>query len=85
MQHALGAQRPERELEEAFGDGELGIGAGAGLRSQPVRVAEVDRDTVRAQQLGDARDGGLQRVRQRELGDGLAENREQRVGPFELE
>ena len=56
-----------------------------GLRPQPVRVAEVDRDTVRAQQLGDARDGGLQRVRERELGDRLADDREQRVGPFELE
>ena len=85
VKHALGAHGPERELEEAFGDGELGIGAGAGLRSQPVRVAEVDRDTVRSQELGDARNGGLQRVRKRELGDGLAENREQRVGPFELE
>ena len=85
VEHALGAQRPERELEEAFGDGKLGVGVGAGLRSQPVRVAEVDRDTVRSEQLGDARDGSLQRVRQGELGDCLTENREQRVGPFELE
>ena len=53
--------------------------------SQPARVAEIDRDAVRAEQLRDARDRGLQRVRQGKLGDRLAEHREQRLGPLELE
>ena len=85
MQDALRAERTERELEQPLGDRELCIGAGALLRSQPARVAEIDRDAVRAEQLRDARDRGLQRVRQGKLGDGLAEHRQQRLGPLELE
>jgi hypothetical protein len=47
VEHALSAERPERELEEALCDGELRIGSGARLRTEPISVAEIDRDPIR--------------------------------------
>ncbi len=85
VEHALGPERPEGELEQALGHGELGGGVSAGFVAQAVPVAEVDRHPLHAQQLGHACDRGVDRVRERKLGDRLADDREQGARSFELE
>jgi hypothetical protein len=55
-------------------------------RRQPVALArQVERDARGVEQLGDEIDGGLERVREGELGGRLADDGEQRARAVELE
>ena len=61
-------------------------GSAAGrLLERAVCQTEVDGDAVDAEDLGDALDGGLERVRDRELGGRLDDDLEQRARARELE
>ena len=48
-------------------------------------LAEIDGDAVGAEQLGDALDRRVERVRERQPRDRLADDRQQRAAPLELE
>ena len=67
-EQAAAAVRPERELEQALRDRQMRPGqpARAGRR-EPAVLAQVDRDPLGAEELDDAVERGLERVREREL------------------
>src|SRR5256714_1481846 len=79
------ARGPERELEQALADSHVRAREAA-LRCglEPVVFDEVDGQPLCRQQLPHAFDGGLERVRERELGDRLADDREERLGALEV-
>ncbi len=86
VQHSLRTERAERQLEQPLGDGELRARhplPRLGPQSRP--LTQVHGHALRAQQLGNPRDGGLQRVRKRELGGRLADNGQQCLRALELE
>ena len=74
-------RRAEREVEQALGDARVRAGEPrlAASSSSPSPAPEVDGDAVDAEQLGDALDGGLERVRDRELRCRLHDHLEQRA------
>ena len=85
VHHPVDPAGAERELEQPLGDHQLRVGElAAGRRAQPEPLADVDGHAVRAEQLRDARDRRLQRVRQRELGDRLAHDFEQGLSVLQL-
>jgi hypothetical protein len=72
---AAASEGPQGELEQSFR--KLGLPAReapSGSRRQTIALAQVDRDVTAAGQLGDALDGCLQRVREGELRDRLADD-----------
>jgi len=76
---------PERELQQALGDDRVGsrdLPGGGGL--EPALVQEVDADGPDVEQAGQAVDRSLERVRERELGRGLAHDREEIACSVEL-
>src|SRR5213078_3661696 len=78
-------ERAQGELEDALGHTDVRAGeAAAGGRDEPALLAQVDRELADAEQLRDPLDGGLQRVRERELGGGLTDDGEQGARPLEL-
>jgi hypothetical protein len=80
------AQRAGERLGRALGDLVVPArDAAAGGREQPSVLAEVDADLVDLQELGDSLDGRLERVRERETGDRLADDLEERPRPLEIE
>src|SRR5947209_4775512 len=82
---AAAAEGAEGELENALGHAHVRAGEAAACRGdEPALLPQVDRELADAEQLGDAIDGGLQRVRERQLGSGLAHDGEQSARPFEL-
>src|SRR5262245_33102939 len=77
---ASSAERPERELEEPLGEIRVrALEAARGGRREPSPFAEVDRDVTARCQLGDPVDSGLERVRERKLGDRLADDADDRL------
>ena len=86
MHHPLHATGTEGELEQSLGHHRLRVGEmPAGRRTQPEPVADVHRHAVRAEQLRDAGCRRLQRVRQRELCDRLAQYLEQSLSVLQFE
>jgi hypothetical protein len=86
VQHPADTAGAEGELEEPLRHHQLRIGElPAGRRTQVEPVADVHRDAVGAEQVRDAGDRRLQRVRQRELGDRLAHDLEERLRVLKLE
>ena len=86
QEHQSAAARgAERELEQALADSHVRAREAA-LRCglEPVVFDEVDGQPLCRQQLPHAFDGGLERVRERELGDRLADDREERLGALEV-
>ena len=75
-----------RELEQPLGDARVRAGeAVTGRRREPVAGdAEVDGHALDVEQLRDARDRRLERVRERELGRRLPDDREERTRALEL-
>ena len=60
------------------------VSPSAAAAIEPLVLAEVNGETIRVEQLGDARDRRLERMRERELRDRLADDREQCTRPVEL-
>ncbi len=82
---AAGAQRPERPLEQRRADvGMRPVHAAGGRGTQPAVLPQVDGHALGAEQLGHAGDRRLECVRDRELGDRLADDTEERARPLEL-
>src|SRR5215475_12851682 len=59
--------------------------AGGFEQALVVRLEEVDGETLRPQELGDAVDRGLERVHERELRDRLADDRDESTTALELD
>ncbi len=79
------AERAERELEETLGDDRVRsrhLARGGGL--EPAVLAEVDADRPHVEQARQADDGGLERVRERELRGRLVDDGEQVARALEL-
>ncbi len=85
MEHALRPGGAERELEQSLGNGLVRPDEPSLVgRVQSSLVTQVDRDAVHAEQLGDPIGDGAQRVREREVGDRLADHGQESLGPFEV-
>ena len=85
-EHAAGSERAERELEQALRDDLVGAGEVTRRRRvETVAVAEVDGDPLDAEQFRDVRDRRVERVRERQLRNRLAEHVQQRPGPIQLD
>ena len=78
--------RADAELEQPLGDSRVrSAEAGTGRRDKPVfGDTQVDGDALDVEQLCDARDRRLERVRERELGRRLPDDHEQRPRELEL-
>ena len=78
--------RAESQLEQALADPHVWAGEpplGRGL--EPLALLDqVDRHALGVEQLAHAVDGRVEGVRQRELGDRLADDRQQSASPLEL-
>ena len=79
-EEAAAAERAERQLQEPLGEllmraAEIARRAG----DETALVAQVHGDLPARGQLGDSLDRDLERVRQRELGDRLAHDRDERL------
>ena len=88
LEHRPLTRGPEREVEQPLGDACVRAGEAAARRLLELavaRAAEVDGHAVDAEQLGDALDGGLERVRDGELRRRLHDHLEQRPRALELE
>ena len=80
--------RSERQVEQTVGDSLVRAREPAARRLLELAVAfcaEIDGDTVDAEQLGDPLDRGLERVGDRKLRSSLRNHLEQRPRPLELE
>ena len=86
-EQAAAARRPEQQLEQALRDARVRAGQLAlGRRLEPPGLGgEVDGEPLRAEQAGDVLDRGVERVRERELRDRLADDRQQRARALELD
>ena len=85
-EEAPAAKGAEREVEQALG--ELGVVAAQAARGgvdEAVALTQVDRDLGARRQLGDPLHGGLERVREREVGDRLADDADDGLRPAQRE
>ncbi len=88
LEHGTLARRPEREVEQPVGDTRVRPDETATRRLLELALAgaaEIDGDTVHVEQLGDALDRDLERVRDGELRRRLHDHLEQRPRALELE
>ena len=85
-EHSSGTEGAERELEQPIGESHVRAGqpdARGGV--QPVVFAQVDGKPVCLEQLADPGDCRLERVRERELADRLADDGQEGTRSLELE
>ena len=88
LEHRPLTRRPERDVEQPVGDACVRAGEAAARRLLELafpRAAEVDGHAVNAEQLGDALDCDLERVRDGELRRRLHDHLEERPRALELE
>src|SRR5206468_11288362 len=80
-QIAAAAERPERELEEPLCEVHVRAFEPAGGRGrEAAALTEIDGHVPAGGELADALDRGVERVRERELGDRLADDADDRLG-----